>query len=72
VRSFGRKGSQARLSRSARTPDAQGPEILRRLCGSYAMGPIEVVVALRGEHTLTVTPPGSPPLDLGIFYPKEA
>lgn len=50
--------------RFARRPDAQGPEILRRLCGTYAMGPIEVVVALRGERTLTITPPGSPPLDL--------
>jgi len=28
------------------------------------MGPIEVVVALRGERTLTVTAPGSPPIDL--------
>jgi hypothetical protein len=28
------------------------------------MGPVEVTVALRGERTLTVTPPGSPPLDL--------
>jgi hypothetical protein len=28
------------------------------------MGPIEIVVALRGERTLTVTAPGSPPLDL--------
>ena len=48
----------------ARRPDAPGPEVLRRLCGSYAMGPIEVVVALRGERTLTVTTPGGPPLDL--------
>jgi len=44
--------------------DALGPEVLRRLCGGYAMGPIEVVVALRGERTLTVTAPGGPPLDL--------
>jgi CubicO group peptidase (beta-lactamase class C family) len=50
--------------RFGRRQDAQGPEVLRRLCGTYAMGPIEVVVALRGEHTLTVTVPGSPPLDL--------
>jgi hypothetical protein len=28
------------------------------------MGPIELVVALRGERTLTVAEPGSPPLDL--------
>ena len=45
-------------------PDTTGPEILRRLCGTYAMGPIELTVALRGERTLTLTPPGSPPLDL--------
>jgi CubicO group peptidase (beta-lactamase class C family) len=45
-------------------PDEQGPEVLRLLCGTYAMGPIEIVVALRGERTLTVTAPGSPPLDL--------
>jgi CubicO group peptidase (beta-lactamase class C family) len=47
-----------------RRPDAPGPGVLGRLCGVYAMGPVEVTVALRGERTLTVTPPGSPPLDL--------
>ena len=49
-----------------RLPDAraQDPEVLRRLCGAYAMGPIEVVVALRGDHVLTVTIPGAPPFDL--------
>jgi hypothetical protein len=47
-----------------RRPDTPGPDVLRRLCGTYAMGPVEVTVALRGERTLTVTPPGSPPLDL--------
>jgi CubicO group peptidase (beta-lactamase class C family) len=50
--------------RFGRLHDALGPEVLRRLCGTYAMGPIETVIALRGERTLTVTPPGSPPLDL--------
>ncbi|TVZ05644.1 serine hydrolase [Trebonia kvetii] len=45
-------------------PDEQGPEVLARLCGAYAMGPIEVVVGLRSERTLTITAPGSPPLDL--------
>jgi hypothetical protein len=45
-------------------PAEQAPEVLRRLCGSYAMGPVEIVVALRGERTLTVTAPGAPPLDL--------
>jgi CubicO group peptidase (beta-lactamase class C family) len=47
-----------------RRPDRPDPEILARLCGTYAMGPIEVTVALRGENTLTVTTPASPPLDL--------
>jgi CubicO group peptidase (beta-lactamase class C family) len=50
--------------RFGRRQDAQDPEVLRRLSGTYAMGPIEVVVALRGERTLTFTAPGSPPLDL--------
>ena len=47
-----------------RRPDTHGPEILRRLCGTYTIGPIELTIALRGDRTLTVTPPGSPPLDL--------
>jgi CubicO group peptidase (beta-lactamase class C family) len=49
-----------------RLPDsrAQDPEVLRRLCGSYAMGQIEVVVGLRGDHVLTVTTPGAPPFEL--------
>ena len=49
-----------------RLPDAraQDPEVLRRLCGTYAMGPIEIVVGLKGDRTLTVTAPGTPALDL--------
>lgn len=47
-----------------RRPDTRGPEVLRRLCGTYAMGPIEIMVAMRGERTLTVATPGSQPLDL--------
>jgi len=49
-----------------RRPDAQArdPEVLRRLCGTYAMGPIEVMVALRSDHVLTVTIPGAPPFEL--------
>jgi hypothetical protein len=52
--------------RFGRLPDAraQDPEVLRRLCGTYAMGPIEVVAALRGDHVLTVTTPGVPPFEL--------
>jgi CubicO group peptidase (beta-lactamase class C family) len=47
-----------------RRPDTAGPEVLRRLCGTYAMGPIEATISMRGERTLTVTVPGSPPLDV--------
>jgi CubicO group peptidase (beta-lactamase class C family) len=48
-----------------RLPDApaRDPEVLRRLCGTYTMGPIEVVVAQRGE-VLTVATPGAPPFEL--------
>jgi len=48
-----------------RLPDAQArdPEVLRRLCGAYVMGPIEIAVALEGDH-LTVATPGAPPLEL--------
>jgi len=49
-----------------RLPDApaRDPEVLRRLCGTYVMGPIEVVVALQGDDVLTVATPGAPPLEL--------
>ena len=49
-----------------RLPDAlsRDPELLRRLCGTYSMGPVEVVVALKGEDTLTVSVPGAGPLEL--------
>jgi hypothetical protein len=52
--------------RFGRLPDAraQDPEVLRLLGGTYAMGPIEVVVALQGERVLTVTIPGAPPFEL--------
>jgi CubicO group peptidase (beta-lactamase class C family) len=50
--------------RFARRPDPPAPDVLCGLCGTYAMGPIEIVIALRGERTLIVTAPGSPPLDL--------
>ena len=50
--------------RFARRQDTQGPEVLRQLCGTYAMGPVEIVIGLRGDRTLTVTAPGTPPLDL--------
>jgi hypothetical protein len=49
-----------------RRPDmsAQDPDLLRRLCGTYAMGPIEIVIAQRDDNVLTATLPGSPPLEL--------
>jgi CubicO group peptidase (beta-lactamase class C family) len=49
-----------------RLPDAraQDPEVLRRLCGSYTMGPIEIVVAQKGDRLLTVAAPGAPPFEL--------
>ncbi|MGH3193153.1 MAG: serine hydrolase, partial [Streptosporangiaceae bacterium] len=49
-----------------RLPDAQArdPEVLRRLCGAYVLGPIEIVVALEGDRVLTVVTPGAPPLEL--------
>jgi hypothetical protein len=47
-----------------RQPDTPSPEVLLRLCGTYAMGPVEVVVARKGDHGLTSSVPGSPPLEL--------
>jgi hypothetical protein len=49
-----------------RLPDAraQDPEVLRRLCGTYAMGPIEVTVAQQADRVLTITVPGAPPFEL--------
>ncbi len=49
--------------RFARRPDTLGPEVLRGLCGTYAMGPIEVTIAL-ADRALTVAFPGSAPLEL--------
>ena len=52
--------------RFGRLPDAraQDPEVLRRLCGTYTLGPIEVVVARKGDRSLTVALPGAPPFEL--------
>jgi hypothetical protein len=49
-----------------RLPDtrAQDPEVLRRLCGTYVMGPIEVVIARREDNVLTATTSGAPPFEL--------
>lgn len=45
-------------------PQSQDPEVLRRLAGRYAMGPIEIVVGLKGERTLTLSMPGTPTVQL--------
>jgi hypothetical protein len=52
--------------RFGRLPDApaRDPEVLSRLSGTYAMGPVEIVVAVQGDHVLTVAAPGTPPLEL--------
>jgi CubicO group peptidase (beta-lactamase class C family) len=47
-----------------RRPDTLDPDVLRRLCGSYAMGPFELVVAVHGDHQLTATVAGGQPLEL--------
>ncbi len=49
-----------------RRPDtrARDPQVLARLCGTYAMGPIEIVVAQRDDYVLTATTPGAPPFEL--------
>jgi CubicO group peptidase (beta-lactamase class C family) len=47
-----------------RRPDTLSPEVLRGLCGTYAMGPIELTIALTDDRTLTATQPGSVPLEL--------
>jgi CubicO group peptidase (beta-lactamase class C family) len=47
-----------------RLPDALDPDVLLRLCGTYAMGPFEVVVARKGDRALTSRIPGSPPVEL--------
>ena len=51
---------------AGRLPDAraQDPEVLRRLGGTYTMGPIEVVVAHKDDRLLTVTTPGAPSFEL--------
>ena len=52
--------------RFGRLPDApaRDPEVLRRLTGTYAMGPVEIEVALQGDRVLTVAAPGTPSLEL--------
>jgi CubicO group peptidase (beta-lactamase class C family) len=61
-----------------RLPDAlaQDPEVLRGLCGTYTMGPIELVVTMRGDHVLTVTAQGAlfelQPTDRGLRFEVKA
>jgi hypothetical protein len=49
-----------------RLPDApaRDPDVLRRLCGTYTMGPMEITVAQKSGRVLTVTAPGAPPFAL--------
>ena len=49
-----------------RLPDAPAldPEVLRRLCGTYTMGPIEVTVTQKADRLLTIAAPGAPPFEL--------
>ena len=47
-----------------RRPDTPGPDVLKRLCGGYAMGPIKLEVTMRGENALSVTLADSPPFEL--------
>jgi CubicO group peptidase (beta-lactamase class C family) len=55
---------------------ATDPDVLRAFTGTYAMGPIDITIALRGERTLTISAPGSPASELepqrGLrFVPKD-
>jgi hypothetical protein len=52
--------------RFSRLPDARAtdPEFLGRLCGTYVMGPIELVIARKNAQVLTVAGPGAPALEL--------
>jgi CubicO group peptidase (beta-lactamase class C family) len=43
---------------------ARDPEVLRTLAGTYEMGPIELVVALKAESTLTAATGGGPTVEL--------
>ena len=49
-----------------RLPDAPAldPEVLRPLCGTYTMGPIEVTVTQKADRLLTIAAPGAPPFEL--------
>ena len=45
-------------------PRARDPRVLDGLTGTYEMGPVELVVARKGEETLTVATPGNPAAEL--------
>ena len=49
-----------------RLPDARArdPQVLVSLTGTFEMGPIELIVARKGETTLTLATPGDPAVDL--------
>ncbi|MCL2585028.1 MAG: serine hydrolase [Streptosporangiales bacterium] len=50
--------------RFARIPEVPGPGVLERLCGTYAMGPATVTIALRAGRRLTLSAGRGPALDL--------
>jgi CubicO group peptidase (beta-lactamase class C family) len=51
-------------ARFDRRADRQDLDVLQRLCGSYTMGPIELVVALQGDNVLTAAVAGADPFEL--------
>jgi CubicO group peptidase (beta-lactamase class C family) len=52
--------------RFERLPDvrARDPQVLSVLAGRYERGPIELIVARKGESVLTLSTPGNPAVDL--------
>lgn len=52
--------------RFLREPDPRGsdPQVLAGLTGTYEMGAIEIVIALKGDRTLTMSTPGNPATEL--------
>jgi CubicO group peptidase (beta-lactamase class C family) len=47
-----------------RLPDAPAPEVLAGLCGTYVMGPVELVVVLKSDSVLNAILPGGGRLEL--------
>jgi CubicO group peptidase (beta-lactamase class C family) len=45
-------------------PRSTDPRVLQGFTGVYSMGPIDIIVGLRGERTLTISTAGSPAAEL--------